>query len=177
MTLMTLKAITEKLPLAKFKRIHRSYVVSLSKIKSVVNRKVKLISTELPVSTSYLSSLTEWIKKWGQIQSWNPIAIGFKVQSWKCSNYIIVYCLLLIAYWKSYAINFSSYFIFWPRLSFIPNLFRDYNLLAGRCIQIKSLGAPNGFPVQLVQSGCPASIFNNQLDSARLFISFRCPIV
>jgi len=63
MTLMTLKAITEKLPLAKFKRIHRSYVVSLSKIKSVVNRKVKLISTELPVSTSYLSSLTEWIKK------------------------------------------------------------------------------------------------------------------
>jgi two-component system LytT family response regulator len=63
MTLMTLKAINEKLPSAKFKRIHRSYIVSLSKIKSVVNRKVKLISTELPVSTSYLSSLTEWIKK------------------------------------------------------------------------------------------------------------------
>jgi two-component system, LytTR family, response regulator len=63
MTLMTLKTILEKLPSAKFKRIHRSYIISLSKVKSVVNRKVKLISTELPVSTSYLLSLTEWIKK------------------------------------------------------------------------------------------------------------------
>ena len=63
MTLMTLKTILEKLPSAKFKRIHRSYIISLSKVKSVVNRKVKLISTELPVSASYISSLVEWIKK------------------------------------------------------------------------------------------------------------------
>jgi two-component system, LytTR family, response regulator len=63
MTLMTLKTILGKLPSAKFKRIHRSYIISLSKVKSVVNRKVKLITTELSVSTSYMSSLTEWIKK------------------------------------------------------------------------------------------------------------------
>jgi len=63
MTLMTLKTILEKLPAPKFKRIHRSYIIALSKVKSVVNRKVKLISTELPVSASYISSLAEWTKK------------------------------------------------------------------------------------------------------------------
>jgi DNA-binding LytR/AlgR family response regulator len=63
MTLMTLKAMLEKLPAQKFKRIHRSYVVPLSKIKSVVNRKVKLTSIELPISDSYVDSLSEWIKK------------------------------------------------------------------------------------------------------------------
>jgi DNA-binding LytR/AlgR family response regulator len=63
MTLMTLKAILEKLPPEKFKRIHRSYVIPLSKIKSVVNRKVKLTNVELPISDSYVDSLSEWIKK------------------------------------------------------------------------------------------------------------------
>lgn len=62
MTLMPLKAILEKLPKDEFKRIHRSYIISLSKIVSIRNRKVKVTSTELPVSNSYLSSLTHWIK-------------------------------------------------------------------------------------------------------------------
>lgn len=63
MTLMTLKAILEKLPPEKFKRIHRSYVIPLSKLRSMVNRKVKLTNVELPVSESYIDSLSEWIKK------------------------------------------------------------------------------------------------------------------
>jgi two-component system, LytTR family, response regulator len=63
MTLMTLKNILEKLPPSKFKRIHRSYIVSLTKVRSVVNRKIRLISTEIPISASYISSVTEWIKK------------------------------------------------------------------------------------------------------------------
>lgn len=62
MTLMTLKTLAEKLSLSKFRRIHRSYIVSLDKIKSVVNKKVKLTSVELPVSNSYISSITEWMK-------------------------------------------------------------------------------------------------------------------
>ena len=62
MTLMTLKAILEKLPSAKFKRIHRSYIISVRKVKSVINGKVMLVSTELPISTSYLSSVSGWIK-------------------------------------------------------------------------------------------------------------------
>src|SRR5665213_1228630 len=46
MTLTTLKAILGKLPAEKFKRIHRSYIVSLNKIKSIINKKVKLTSIE-----------------------------------------------------------------------------------------------------------------------------------
>jgi two-component system, LytTR family, response regulator len=63
MTLMTLKSLLDKLPPAKFKRVHRSYIVSLNKITSIANRKLVLISVELPVSNSYLPSLEEWIKR------------------------------------------------------------------------------------------------------------------
>lgn len=63
MTLMTLKAVLEKLPENKFRRIHRSYVVSIAKIRSVLNRKVLLTHNELPVSDSYLDTLEEWMKR------------------------------------------------------------------------------------------------------------------
>lgn len=62
MTLMTLKAVLEKLP-ASFKRIHRGYIVNSSKIRSALNRKLKLESgTELPVSESYSNVIKEWKK-------------------------------------------------------------------------------------------------------------------
>ncbi len=60
MTLMTLKAILEKLPANRFKRIHRSYVVPLAKIRSLVNKKVQLKSTELPISDRYADFIKEW---------------------------------------------------------------------------------------------------------------------
>ena len=61
MTLMTLKAVLEKLPSTQFKRIHRSYIVNMEKIRSVANRKIKLLSgAELPVSESYLDVLKAW---------------------------------------------------------------------------------------------------------------------
>ncbi|MEO6721375.1 MAG: LytTR family DNA-binding domain-containing protein [Ferruginibacter sp.] len=63
MTLSTLKSLLEKLPAHKFKRIHRSYIIAVNKITSVLNKKVALQSTSLPVSSSYLSSLSEWIKR------------------------------------------------------------------------------------------------------------------
>lgn len=64
MTLMTLKGVLEKLPPEKFKRIHRSYIVAADKVRSVLNRKVKLFSsTELPVSDSYTSFIKEWKKQ------------------------------------------------------------------------------------------------------------------
>ena len=62
LTLMTLKSIIEKLPQEKFVRIHRSYVVPLKKIKSLSNRKVKMTSTELPVSNSYIDDLKKRIQ-------------------------------------------------------------------------------------------------------------------
>ena len=60
MTLMTLKSMLEKLP-ASFMRIHRSYIVSLSKIKTIANRKVKLTTAELPVSETYNDVLVKWM--------------------------------------------------------------------------------------------------------------------
>jgi DNA-binding LytR/AlgR family response regulator len=62
LTLMTLKNVLEKLPADKFKRIHRSYIISVSKIRSVQNRKVLLSSVELPVSNSYLDFIEDWKK-------------------------------------------------------------------------------------------------------------------
>jgi len=63
LTLMPLKKVLEKLPAGKFKRIHRSYIVAIDKVNSVLNRKVRLnSSTELPVSDSYASFIKEWKK-------------------------------------------------------------------------------------------------------------------
>ena len=64
LTLMPLKKVLEKLPAEKFKRIHRSYIIAVDKVNSVLNRKVKLASsTEIPVSDSYIHFIKEWKKK------------------------------------------------------------------------------------------------------------------
>ena len=62
MTLMTIKAILEKLPPGQFQRIHRSYIIPLAKIKSILNRKVRLGSVELPISDSYVDVINRWKK-------------------------------------------------------------------------------------------------------------------
>lgn len=63
MTLMTLKGLLEKLPQDKFKRVHRSYIIPVAKVKSILNRKVRLTSVELPVSESYVDFINNWAKK------------------------------------------------------------------------------------------------------------------
>ena len=63
LTLMPLKKVLEKLPAEQFKRIHRSYIVSVPKVISVLGRKVQLVSgKELPVSESYIDFIDEWMK-------------------------------------------------------------------------------------------------------------------
>jgi DNA-binding LytR/AlgR family response regulator len=64
LTLMTLKGVLEKLPADKFKRIHRSYIVAVDKVVSVLNRKARLLSSvELPISDSYAGFIKEWKSK------------------------------------------------------------------------------------------------------------------
>ncbi|GGE54659.1 LytTR family two component transcriptional regulator [Pedobacter psychrotolerans] len=66
LSLMPLKRLLEKLPEDKFKRIHRSYVVPVSKVKSILNRKAELLNGEiLPISNTYAS----FIEDWQQLQS------------------------------------------------------------------------------------------------------------
>jgi two-component system LytT family response regulator len=62
LTLMPLKKMLEKLPHEDFKRIHRSFIVPVKKVKSVQNRRVRLNAIELPISGSYADQVKEWLK-------------------------------------------------------------------------------------------------------------------
>jgi DNA-binding LytR/AlgR family response regulator len=63
MSLMTLKNVLEKLPADHFKRIHRSYIVPVNKVRSILNRKVQLSNNvELPVSNNYSNFIEQWKK-------------------------------------------------------------------------------------------------------------------
>lgn len=62
LTLMSLKKALEKLPEAQFKRIHRSYIIAVNKVKSIHNRKLKLADVELPIGDSYSESVKAWAK-------------------------------------------------------------------------------------------------------------------
>ncbi len=50
---LTMKAIMEKLPAKQFVRVHRSYIVALSKVESIRNKVIQINGEEIPVSNSY----------------------------------------------------------------------------------------------------------------------------
>ena len=62
-TLQTMKSLEEKLPSGTFKRIHRSYIVNLKKIKAIVGNMVELIeksqNKHLPIGKNYRDELLE----------------------------------------------------------------------------------------------------------------------
>jgi DNA-binding LytR/AlgR family response regulator len=53
LALMTLKSIQEKLPSQEFVRVHRSYIVPVSRIESFGRNKVKINGREIPIGSSY----------------------------------------------------------------------------------------------------------------------------
>lgn len=50
---MTMKSIEEKLPSAEFQRIHKSFIVSLLKVESIRNQKIKIGENHIPLSDNY----------------------------------------------------------------------------------------------------------------------------
>ena len=52
-TRMTMKAIEEKLPTPDCYRVHKSFIVSLDKIESIRNLKIKIGNAQIPISESY----------------------------------------------------------------------------------------------------------------------------
>jgi DNA-binding LytR/AlgR family response regulator len=50
---MTLKAIIQKLPETEFIRVHRSFIVPISKIGKIRNKIIHIEQTEIPISASY----------------------------------------------------------------------------------------------------------------------------
>ena len=52
-TRLTMKALEEKLPIGRFLRVHKSYIVSLDKIESIRNLRIKIGAMQIPVSEHY----------------------------------------------------------------------------------------------------------------------------
>ncbi|MFN8354286.1 MAG: LytTR family DNA-binding domain-containing protein [Spirosomataceae bacterium] len=52
-TRLTMKTMEEKLPADQFIRVHKSFIVSLDKIESIRNLKIKIGSAQIPVSEHY----------------------------------------------------------------------------------------------------------------------------
>lgn len=53
LTLMSMKKMMERLPQTEFIRVHRSYIVPLSKVESVRGKSVSLGVVDLPIGASY----------------------------------------------------------------------------------------------------------------------------
>ena len=53
LTLMTLKSVLDKLPPQEFIRVHRSYIVPISKITKFNKTKIKVGMKEIPIGSSY----------------------------------------------------------------------------------------------------------------------------
>lgn len=60
---MTLKAILEKLPATEFARVHRSFIVPISKIEKVRNKIIFIQEEEIPVSASYETAFFTLLNK------------------------------------------------------------------------------------------------------------------
>jgi DNA-binding LytR/AlgR family response regulator len=57
LTKSTLKAIEEKLPPARFMRVHKSYIANLDKIESIRSHQISIGKYEIPVSESNMEEL------------------------------------------------------------------------------------------------------------------------
>lgn len=55
-TRLSIKAMEENLPLSKFARTHKSFVVAVDKITSIRNNRIKLSNAEVPLSDHYKES-------------------------------------------------------------------------------------------------------------------------
>ena len=59
----TMKLLEEKLPLDKFLRVHRSFIVSLNKIKTIERDRILFGNKRIPISKQYKLSFDEFVKK------------------------------------------------------------------------------------------------------------------
>ena len=58
---MTMKLISERLPSDSFLRIHKSYIVSLKKVESIRNQKIKIGENHIPLSENYSDTFYQTI--------------------------------------------------------------------------------------------------------------------
>lgn len=63
LTLMSLKKMEEELPSQQFMRIHRSYIISLNKIKSIERNQVVIRDKKINISDQYKEIFQEYVQK------------------------------------------------------------------------------------------------------------------
>ena len=64
LSLMSMKAIEEKLPESQFMRIHRSFIVSLDKIKAVTKNSVQIGKVTIAVTEQYKDNFAKFFQRW-----------------------------------------------------------------------------------------------------------------
>ncbi|MBL7792474.1 MAG: response regulator transcription factor [Saprospiraceae bacterium] len=66
-TLQTMKSLEDKLPVAMFKRIHRSYIVNINKIHAIIGNMIEVLeknqAKHLPIGKNYRDELLDMINK------------------------------------------------------------------------------------------------------------------
>lgn len=66
-TLQTMKSLEDKLPMLRFKRIHRSYIINIDKINAIVGNMVEVMEKNLPkhlpIGKNYRDELNDMIEK------------------------------------------------------------------------------------------------------------------
>ncbi|GGC13327.1 LytR/AlgR family response regulator transcription factor [Dyadobacter sediminis] len=64
LSLTSLKALEEKLPVSKFMRVHRSFIVNLDKISAVTRNTIQIGTITIPVSDQYKEGFSQFLSKW-----------------------------------------------------------------------------------------------------------------
>jgi len=64
LSLSSLKALEDRLPSHQFMRIHRSYIISLDKIKSITRGTVQIGEVTIPVSDRYRETFDQFFNRW-----------------------------------------------------------------------------------------------------------------
>jgi len=63
LSLMSMKTVEERLPVERFMRVHRSFIVQLDKIKTIERNRIVFGKTYIPISDSYKEQFTEFLSK------------------------------------------------------------------------------------------------------------------
>lgn len=62
-TLLSMNKMMEKLPDAKFLRVHRSFIVSLQKIDSIEKSRIRIGKKEIPIGEVYKEQFLKWVEE------------------------------------------------------------------------------------------------------------------
>lgn len=59
---MTMKSILEKLPSSQFIRVHRSFIVPISRVESIRNKTIQILDKRIPIGNSYDEEIQKHFK-------------------------------------------------------------------------------------------------------------------